>query len=193
MKRLIHAMGFLLFLSMGCTEVLLLLQGRWREAVPLHLCSISALCALAAAWGAKKPGIIDFLWYLGLPGALLALLFPAPAQSACQQLFNGSYVITHSLIVLILLSVMRSGQLPRPGRTDRMMLALQGIGLAAFFVNEVLNTNFLFLGGPPAGTPLEAVFAWGYPLYLLTLEAMMLALCTFQSVLLRKMVKPDRD
>ena len=37
---------------------------------------------------------------------------------------------------------------------------------------------------PPAGTPLEAVFGWGYAPYLLALEAMMIALCMLMETLL---------
>ncbi len=187
MKRLIQGMGLVLLLSMLCTEGLLLLQGRWQEAIPMHLCSISALCALAAAWGRVKQGVIDFLWYVGLPGALLALVFPSPAKSMLQQLFSLSYVVTHSLIVLIVLALMRSGRRPREGQTARMMLALQGIALSAFFINEALDTNFLFLHAPPLHSPLERIYECGYPVYALALEGMMLLLCMIQSRALRLM------
>lgn len=185
MKRVIREMGWLLLISMGITEGLLLWQGRWRETIPLHLCSISALMAFAAAMGHGGEGVVDFLWYLGLPGALLALVFPAPAQSRCQVLMNASYIMTHLLIVLIPLGLMRAGRMARPGRTVQMMLALQGIALCAFAVNEAVGTNYLFLRLPPADSPLVDVYSWGYPVYLMALEGMMFAVCAVQSWLLR--------
>lgn len=185
MRKVVREMGWLLLISMGITEGLLLWQGRWQEAIPLHLCSLSALAAFATAMGFGGEGLLDFLWYLGLPGALLALVFPAPAQSRCQSLMNASYIITHLMIVLIPLGLMRAGRMPRPGRMARMMLALQGIALCAFAVNEALGTNYLFLHLPPANSPLVCIYGWGYPAYLLALEGLMLAVCAIQSLLLR--------
>lgn len=172
-------MGALLAASMIVTEGLLLHEGRWREAIPLHLCSVSALVALFVAAGARG-GALDFLWYLGLPGALLALVFPAPAVSVHQPLFNLAYAVTHLMIVLIPLAVIARGTLPRAGRAARMLLALQGIALAAFLANEALGTDFLFLSGPPPGTPLVALYAFGVVPYVLALEGMMLAVCLLQ-------------
>jgi len=156
--------------SMGITVALLLLQGRWREAIPLHLCS---LCALAATYLAFRPSqfLLDILWYLGMPGALLALIFPAPAVSRFQLLLNLSYGITHLLILLIPVLCMVSGMRPRAGRMLPMFLLLQGMAAAAYLANRIFGTDFLFLAAPPAGTPLEILFFFGYPLYLISLEA----------------------
>lgn len=185
-KRIRRMLGLVLLASLCVTMGLLVLEGRWREAIPLHLCSLSALSALALA---RRPraALLDFLWYLGMPGALLALLFPAPAVSRWQALLNLSYFTTHALILLIPLCAMTMGERPRAGRTPAMMAALQGIALAAFWVNQRLGTDFLFLMAPPAGTPLEAVFHRGYGIYLLFLEGMMLALCMLMDALCARM------
>ena len=171
MEQAIRGMGMALTVSMGVTVVLLLLQGRWREALPLHLCS---LCALAAACLALRLSqlLLDGLWYLGMPGALLALVFPAPAVSFFQPLFNLSYAVTHLLILLIPALRMVLGMRPRTRRALPMFLLLQGAAAAAYLANRMLGTDFLFLAAPPAGTPLEGLFAFGYPLYLLALEAL---------------------
>lgn len=162
--------------SMAVTESLLVVQGRWREAIPLHLCSLSAIAAaVLALWPGQV--LLDFLWYLGMPGAALALLFPAPASSICQALLDASYYVTHTLILVIPLFRMALGMRPRAGGTAQMMLVLLAIGIAAYEANRMLGTDFLFLMAPPAGTPLEAVFALGYPLYLLSLFALMLLCC----------------
>ena len=51
-------MGGMILCSMACTTVMLAVQGRIREAIPLHLCSVSALaaavlalCVCGALWG----------------------------------------------------------------------------------------------------------------------------------------------
>lgn len=169
-------LGKVLLFSMGVTVTLLGLEGRWYEAIPLHLCSVSALLAYALS-RRESQRILDFLFYLGMPGALLALLFPAPAVSRWQGLLNGSYVTTHALILLVPLLAMARGERPRAHRAAAMMVRINALALIAGHVNRALGTDFLFLSAPPAGTPLEAVFAKGYGVYLLCLEGMMLALC----------------
>ncbi|MDY5349128.1 MAG: hypothetical protein SPG80_06240, partial [Candidatus Ventricola sp.] len=58
-----RAMGALLLASLLTTEGLLLAEGREAEALPLHLCSISALLALCLAFCAQQAAL-DFLWYV---------------------------------------------------------------------------------------------------------------------------------
>lgn len=182
MQTIRRILGGILLVSLCTTLGLLIGEGRWREAIPLHLCSLSALAALILSVGPRAP-LLDFLWYLGMPGALLALLFPAPAVSRWQTLLNLSYFSTHALILLLPAWAICMGERPRAGRTLPMMAALQIIALAAGTANHLLGTDFLFLAAPPAGTPLEAVFARGYGIYLLFLEAMMLALCYLMDAL----------
>lgn len=62
-KRWRRRMGVMILCSMAGTTLMLALQGRIREAVPLHLCSVSALadgvhgllCADARAYRAHRP------------------------------------------------------------------------------------------------------------------------------------------
>lgn len=178
-----RVMGALLLVSLLTTESLLLAEGRVADALPLHLCSLSALLALGAAFHANQ-GSLDFLWYVGMPGALLALIFPAPASSRWQALLTASYVATHALIVIIPLVLMLQGQRPRRGRAPQVLIALQGMALQAFFVNRCLGTDFMFLSAPPADTPLETIFRLGYLPYLLALEALALSCCAVMGALL---------
>ena len=183
-----RAMGILLLLSMLVTTTLLVVQGRWQEAVPLHLCSVSAL--LAAVLSLKKsPAILDFLWYLGMPGAVLALIFPAPASSVMQPLFTAGYVVTHAMIAAIPLAAFAMGEEPRRGTAPTQLMALQPLALTAFFVNRALGTDFLFLAAPPQDTPLTRVWELGYPAYILLLQGMMLGLCLLMSATHRLLFK----
>lgn len=190
-KRLPAALGMLLCASLGVTLALLVLEGRWREAIPLHLCSLSALAAVALAFSPRQ-ALLDFLWYLGMPGAALALVFPAPAVSACQALLDASYVATHALILVIPSLCMARGMRPRRGRCAAMMGTLLCIAVIAGTVNRRLGTDFLFLAAPPAGTPLEAVFEAGYPVYLAFLFAMMLLLCRIMDALAGRLQKEEK-
>lgn len=191
-KILFRVLLAMLVGSMAVTEGLLVIQGRWQEAIPLHLCSVSAIAAASLAC-ASKQFLLDFLWYLGMPGALLALLFPAPASSICQPLLNSSYLMTHALILAIPLFKMAYGMRPQPGKTPQMMLSLIVLSGIAAGVNGILKTDFLFLSSPPAGTPLEVIFQFGYPLYIFVLFTLMLLCCmgmdTLAKGLLRKAVQ----
>ncbi|MGN0773149.1 MAG: hypothetical protein ACI4MP_05090 [Candidatus Ventricola sp.] len=187
-NRRLAALGALLCASLGVTLALLVLEGRWQEAIPLHLCSLSALAAIALAFSSRQ-ALLDFLWYLGMPGAALALAFPAPAASRLQALLNASYVVTHALILVIPALCMARGMRPRKGKSLSMMGALLAAAAVAGAVNRQLGTDFLFLAAPPAGTPLEAVFAAGYAVYLLFLFAMMLSLCLIMDALAGKTIK----
>lgn len=186
--RLQGVAGGILACSLATTLVLIALNGAAQEALPLHLCSISALCALLLSLGATGTPL-DFLWYLGMPGALLALLFPAPASSRYQALLDASYYATHALILILPLLTMAGGRCPRTGRAADMMLLLQAIALLAWGINRRLGTNFLFLSAPPAQTPLETAYAWGYPAYIACLEAIMLAVCLLMNAALRAIRK----
>lgn len=174
--RLIPAMGMVLSVSLEITLLLLILEGRSQEAIPLHLCSLSAV---AAIWLSVRPCafLFDFLWYLGMPGAALALVFPAPAISRFQLLLNLSYVITHGLILLIPCIGLLSGMRPRRKQTPVMMGVLMLVSCICEAVNRRLGTDFLFLAAPPAGTPLEGIFAFGILPYRLFLGLMMLMIC----------------
>ena len=183
-RRIRMGLGTLLVGSMSVTVLLLLLEGRWQETIPLHLCSISAL---AAAYLAIRPRQmpLDFLWYLGMPGAALALVFPAPAVSRFQLLLNGSYVLTHLMILVIPAFLMCAGMRPTCGQSQRMMLLMQGIALLACGAIRLLGTDFLFLAAPPAGTPLESLFSLGYPVYCIALETLiMLCIWSMERLLL---------
>ena len=108
-----------------------------------------------------------------MPGAVLALVFPAPAVSRWQTAFTACYVLTHALIVLIGLSALAMGERPRVGRAPQVLLALQALAVAAFFANRALGTDFLFLAAPPVRTPLEGIYRLSYGAYIVFLQGMM--------------------
>lgn len=179
-------MRTMLVCAMMTTGVLLCLDGRAQEAIPLHLCSVSAFAALALTLGAGD-GALDFLWYLGMPGALLALLFPAPAVSAHQALMTAAYVLTHALILAIPAYALFNGRRIRRGKSLYMFALVHALACIAYPVNVCLSTDFLFLMAPPAGTPLEAIFRQGALWYALSLEALCALLLLVTGTILPRM------
>lgn len=167
--------GLTLTGSLAATVAVFGAQGRWIEALPLHLCCVSAILAVVLAL-VPSDAILTFLWTLGAPGAALALLFPAPQEPAYQTAVNVTYFLTHALIIAI--TAMRLAEGMRPGKAGAKCYALlQALGIAAFAVNQRFGTNYLFLAGPPAHTPLETLIRYGFLVYLLTLESVTLFFC----------------
>ncbi|MFR5795371.1 MAG: hypothetical protein ACLUI3_07295 [Christensenellales bacterium] len=81
-KRWRRRMGVMILCSMAGTTLMLALQGRIREAVPLHLCSVSALAAVALAFSRASPWIFFGCWHAG--GGSGARVSPG-----CQPLADG--------------------------------------------------------------------------------------------------------
>ena len=62
-KRWRRRMGVMILCSMAGTTLMLALQGRIREAVPLHLCSVSALAAAEEEYEIEIPFEINGFEY----------------------------------------------------------------------------------------------------------------------------------
>ena len=175
-------MGILLAVSVCVTEALIIAQMGIAHALPLHLCSLSALLALAVSVGADGFAL-DFLWYLGMPAAAAALVFPAPAMSRYQMLMNLSYAVTHLLIIVIPVLTVLSGRRPGRRRGRMMLLYLAAAAVPVYAVNRMLGTDYMFLSAPPSGTPLELLYEFGIPGYHLCL----LGLCALFSMLMQRL------
>lgn len=176
---------------MAATAGMLAAQGRAQEALPLHLCSVSAMLA---AWLSVRESqtALDFLWYLGMAGAALALIFPAPAVSRWQAVFNISYAVTHAMAIAVPLLAIAGGMRPRMDGGFRAMTQLLALAALAFAANDVLGTDFLFLAAPPAGTPLVAVYGLGKGIYYAFLAGMMAAVCAGMEGLARAIFRKAR-
>ena len=145
----------------------LLITGRYTAAyLPLHLCSINIW---VSAVHSRKPSKLlgNFLYTVGIPGALAALLFPT-----WTKLPLANYMLWHSFTVHILLVMYpavqtMAGDIRPEGKLIPKTLALLGVfAAAACVVNLLFDTNFMFLRYARAGNPLY-IFqeAWGSHLY----------------------------
>lgn len=188
MRMMRRLMGVLLLLSMLVTTALLVVQGRWQEAIPLHLCSVSALLAAVLSFK-KSPAILDFLWYLGMPGAVLALIFPAPASSVMQPLFTAGYVVTHALIAAIPLTAFAMGEEPRQGNCADAADGAAGPCADGVFCQPCARNEFFVFSRAAAGYAADAGLGAGLPAYILLLQGMMLGLCLLMSAAHRLLFK----
>lgn len=150
---------------------------------PLHTCNMCEYISLAFALTPRRSRVADLhaevLFTLGLPGALMALLFPG--WSYCDPLTLPVFCgfMEHSLIVAFVLATLIGKDL-RP----RMRNAWMGMAfVVAYFAvmypfNQYFNTNFAFISTPAANSPLSAWAAsWGNPGYLIPYAIVFVAVC----------------
>lgn len=162
----------LLVLSMSVTCVCVVQSGQSlvHTLLPLHLCSLCALLA-AAFYLHPARGVYHFLWYLGMPGAALALLFPSVLQVPWQAPLEAAFFSTHALIVLSPLWHAAGGTLPAPAAAPRALAQCNLFAALVYAVDRLLGVNYLFLLAAPPGTPLAFFESLGRIPYLLSLEA----------------------
>ena len=169
-RRGAYIMGGLIWAAMLTQEIILLGAGllNWRTGLPLHLCSLTGLIILPTLTSENR-----MLWqmtvYLGMPGALMALLFPSVVETPWPQLTALAFHTMHALVFLAPLLPLGLGWRPDAGGALCSWLAVMVLGLAVLAVNALLGSNYLFLGWPVEGTPLTALAAHGLTGYRLAL------------------------
>ncbi len=174
-------------ITMGCELYLLHLDDQLslQTALPLHLCSMSAvLCMLLCIL--YQQTAFDFVLLLGGPGALLALCFPAPLASSRPWLMNLAFMQLHVLIVSTAVFFLAQ-QKPLPEDPRRAFLLGNGLMLTAALCNQLTGSNYLFLRAAPAGTPLAFLIRPGYGVYLASLEILCMVMMQQLSGLYRRL------
>lgn len=160
----------------------MLITGRFSvDYLPFQLCSINIWVSAVHAW---KPGKLlgNFLYTVGIPGALAALLFPT-----WTKLPLANYMLWHSFTVHILL-ILYPAVLTAAGDIRPEVKQIPGtLGLlavfaaAAWLMNHFFDTNFMFLRYASKGNPLyifKEVFGnhlWGFPILGTAVIAVMFA------------------
>ena len=147
--------------------------------LPLHLCSINIFLIAVHAWHRSR--LLDnFLYYICIPAATAALLFPT-----WTSLPAANFMFLHSTSVHILRAVypmmlFAAGDIrPDAGGLGRSVLLLLVMAAPIYGVNRLLDTNFMFLMYAPDGSPL----AWfrdhfgshwiGFPVLLAAVDGIM--------------------
>ena len=156
------------------TAILLLLDEAFKMTVlfaggnylwsylPLHLCSINIFVIVWHAW--KPSDFVDnFLYTICIPGAMAALLFPAWASLPMTSGMNIHSFTVHILLVMYPVVLSLTGDIrPNIRKLPACMGMLVLMAIPIYFLNLLLDTNFMFLMYADPGNPL-AVFEkmWG--------------------------------
>ena len=167
------ALGGGVLAAMGVQELILLRAGllTLQTGLPLHLCSVMGLMALPALL-TRRPLLLHASLFAGVPGALLALMFPAVLDTPWPRLTALAFHAMHAGLLCVPLLPMAMGWRPEPrGAVQAWGFLLLAAG-AAEVANRLTGGNYLFLSGPVAGTPLVLLARWGAAVYRLLLAGL---------------------
>ena len=166
-------LGALVFASEMIKNVVAIAIGDFGVGhLPFHLCGISVVLI---SFDTVKPTKIVryFLYYLGIPGALLALLFPNWTVLPCLNFFHIHSFTIHMLLVIYPLILIAGGEfLPDIKAMAKCILLLICLAIPIYFINLLCDTNFMFLMEPETGNPLGLFekylgsHLWGFPVLL---------------------------
>ena len=147
--------------------ICLLIGGRYRASyLPLHLCSINIFLIAIHAWKPSKL-LGGYLYTVGIPGAIAALLFPTWTSLPIMNFMHLHSFTVHILLAMYPIVLLTAGDIvPRVKELPKYLLLLVGMAIPIYGVNLLLDTNFMFLMSADPGNPLY-IFEqlWGNHLY----------------------------
>lgn len=149
-------------------QTVLVATGVWRpNYLPLQLCSFSIYFSV---WHAFKPNRLnsELLYALSFIGALMALLFCNWTMLPFWNFHHIQSFITHILIVLYPILLLAGGYRPNYKLLPKCLLTVVLLAIPLYFLNKLLNSNFMFLNWADVGNPLSIFEGmWGRPWYIL--------------------------
>ncbi|MBQ1186675.1 MAG: TIGR02206 family membrane protein [Clostridia bacterium] len=172
-KIMLSVLGVYIFFQEMLKNLIVALVGEFSVGyLPFHLCGISILLILFDVIKQTKV-VRTFLYYIGIPGAALAILFPNWTTQPVWNFFHLHSFLIHILIVMYPLILVTSGSVETGLKSAfKSVLLLIALAIPVYFLNLLWDTNFMFLMRPDSGNPLELfeqIFGnhlWGFPILL---------------------------
>ncbi len=144
---------------------------RWHltSSLPLELCSISLLVAIATLWTGNKR-LYTFVFFAGIGGAIQAVGTPV-LDVGFPHFRYFHFFYTHiGIILTALYFTWIKGYKPTFRGVVSTIIVLNILLPFIFFVNQVFDANYMFLRMKPENESLLDVLG-PYPWYILSLEA----------------------
>jgi hypothetical integral membrane protein (TIGR02206 family) len=152
--------------------------GIWniQTMLPLHMCAV-LIWLSAYMLVTKKYAIYEFVYFMGLGGAMQAVLTPADAAAYNFPHFRIMQTfIAHGLLINIAIYMtVVEGFRPTLQSFKRVFIWTNIYMVPVFFLNLAIGSNYLFVAGKPNfPTLLDALAPW--PWYIIELEAIAFAI-----------------
>ena len=167
------ALGILIVSLEIVKDIVAVIMGNFDAGqLPFHLCGINILLILFDLFWQTKT-VRNFLYYFCIPGALLALLFPNWTVLPCMNFSHIHSFVVHALLVIYPIMLVLDGEI-KTGIKEMLkgILLLVCMSIPIYFINLILDTNFMFLMNPETGNPLGLFekylgsHLWGFPVLL---------------------------
>ena len=152
--------------------------GIWniQTMLPLHMCSVMVWITVYTAITDNRT-LYDFTYFLGIGGALQALLTPAdvsmydlPHYRSLQSLIAHGLLITLPIFMTVV-----EGYRPTFASFKRIFIWTNIYMVIIFFLNRVIGSNYLFIAQkPPSPTLMDILSPW--PWYIPQLEVVAFAI-----------------
>jgi hypothetical integral membrane protein (TIGR02206 family) len=146
-----------------------------QTMLPLHLCSLMTWLS-AYMLITKNHAIYEVAYFLGIGGALQALLTPDASGYGFPHFRAFQTFIAHGLLVLIpVYMTVVEGFRPTLQSLKRVFIWTNLYLIPVFFLNLLIGSNYLFIAHKPAfPTLLDLLAPW--PWYVLELELVGMAI-----------------
>jgi hypothetical integral membrane protein (TIGR02206 family) len=129
-------------------------------ALPLHVCSIVILlCGLSVFY--KPQILLEIIYYFGLIGAILALIFPVYVYERSGYLF-WDYFIGHGLMLVIIGYHLSNGFIPRKNSALKCYGVFLVVACFVFLLNILLGMNYWYINEDPGFRTGTFISIWPY-------------------------------
>lgn len=147
-----------------------LANGVWDVAytLPLQLCSLSLYLSIFMLV-MKKYALFEITFFLGLGGALQALITPELYYDFPHFRYFHFFIAHISIVLASLYMVLVVKYKPTFKSVLKSMLALNLIAIFVYTMNELTGGNYMFLSKKPSN-PSLIDYLGEYPWYLVSLE-----------------------
>jgi hypothetical integral membrane protein (TIGR02206 family) len=172
-KKVRITMAAILWVNEAAWHVWSIATGTWsiQEHLPLHACSILIWLSGFMLYF-KNYRIYEFIYFIGIAGALQALLTPNIGIYGYPHFRFFQTYISHGLLVTSAVYMTTvEGMRPTWKSLLRVMIITNLYMGVVFGINQLIGSNYLYVAHkPPGPTLLDALPAW--PWYLLYMEAL---------------------
>lgn len=165
-----HLFALSLLVMEALYHVWMLRTGRWNlsYSLPLELCSISLILTILLLWTGNRR-LYEFVFYVGIGGALQAILTPDLDMGFPHFRFFHFFYTHIGIIMTACYFTWIKGYTPTFKGIIKTMVALNILLPFIFIINIIFQGNYMFLIEKPVGGSLLD-YLGPYPWYLLSLE-----------------------
>jgi hypothetical integral membrane protein (TIGR02206 family) len=145
-----RCLGAVLAVDAVSFSVSLAFEGNWSpsDSLPLALCNMSVLVAIAACWS-QKSLLVELTWFWGMAGAIQAVITPDLSVGFPHLVFF-EYVVGHIGIVLAALFLVIGMRIePRPRAVPRVFCITAAYTAFVGLIDAATGANYMFLRRPP--------------------------------------------